>query len=171
MKSNLLKYALIAGALLIWGIVVFRVIDSLKDNNMPTAEPARLPSFDYTTQKDTFSLYADYPDPFLPEADVEDSAMVQSVGVQSSAAPAPSAGNNQVAVTPPVDQFSPASVKYTGMINNPEKKIKMALLKINGQEITLREKAKSNDIMLLSIQPDKIVIKRKNKRYEIQREQ
>lgn len=169
MNPKMLKYFLITGVVLVWGIITFRIIRSLS-NETPIVPVSQLaaPAFNYTTEPDTFFLFADYPDPFLPDEENSDTGNISEPKPITNTDP----GLNQPPLQPvPSDGFDPSTIKYSGMIANPEMKIRMAIIKINEREAVLKEKDKTADFILQKILKDKIVIIHKTKRYEVLRDQ
>lgn len=169
MNPKMLKYFLITGVALIWGIITFRIIRSLS-NNTPVVSVPQLaaPDFNYTIEPDTFFLFADYPDPFLPDEENSDTGNISEPQSITNTDP----GLNQPPQqTVPADSFDPSTIKYTGMIANPDRKIRMAIIKINERETVLKEKDKTTGFTLQKILKDKIVIIHKSKRYEVLRDQ
>ncbi|HRO46359.1 hypothetical protein [Agriterribacter sp.] len=169
MHPRKFKYFLIAGVALVWGIIIYRIIRSLSNETPVVPVPLlAAPTFNYTIEPDTFFLFADYPDPFLPDEENSDTGNVSEPKPITNTDP----GLNQPPLqTAPADSFDPSIIKYTGMIANPEMKIRMAIIKINEREVVLKEKGKTADFTLQKILKDKIIIMHKSKRYEVLRDQ
>lgn len=67
MKRNKKTYLLLLLVLVIWGVLGFKLLGSLNPNKSPSAPLVAVERFkpNAITKKDTFSIIADYRDPFL----------------------------------------------------------------------------------------------------------
>lgn len=169
MENKYLKYVLIGVVVIVWGAIIFRVAGGVSG---PDATPAVIPhpvKKEVAALPDSFVLFADYPDPFIPEEDTLD-----PIGGKKT--PAPPAGTAPATTTgtgamgtipkpapPPVTSY----LQYIGMIGNPEKKLKIAIISLHGQEILLREKEKREDLVVKKIEKDRIQVVYKGKTLEL----
>ena len=66
MKNKKITYILVPLVLLIWGLAVIRIISMFnqKDDEIVPVSTSQIIKLD-SLQKDTFTLYSDYPDPFF----------------------------------------------------------------------------------------------------------
>ena len=162
MANKYLKYFLIVGVIGVWGAVLYRLLHGLGDKDLPVATTHGFKEVYVESPADTFSLYADYPDPFIPEID-----SVSSADLQKKSGPIDFKNN----VTQPVDNtaLTIAAIKYNGVINNTEKKVTVGIITINGKESLVKEKDKVNDITIMKIQKDNMRISYKGKSFFIKR--
>lgn len=66
MSKNLKTYLLLGIVLLIWGIIGFKVVKAIsKEPEMPVVQPSKRVWRKTVKKKDTFTLLANYRDPFL----------------------------------------------------------------------------------------------------------
>jgi hypothetical protein len=164
MKQQSLKYLLIGLVALIWGLIIYRVIKGLGgDDDKITILPPKK-KIDYTSPADSFVLLADYPDPFLPTEDVIDSVDTPNEKVSNASftniVPTP-------VIQPQPPAFDPSTIQYSGIIVNPEKKIKIAILTIVGREYLATEKEKINEYLVKKIEKDRLIIIYKKETYTI----
>jgi hypothetical protein len=162
MKPKISKYLLIAGVALVWGLIIYRVVSGF-DNDGPAIPIQPITnSFEQVVKKDSFTLIADYPDPFLgDEEDILKSIAREVLPVISSEPQTPAP------VTEPPQPEDISFIQYKGMIVNSETKAKAAIVGIREAEYVLRENEQSADIILKIIEPFQITIIYKKKKYRI----
>lgn len=150
MNQKTIRYFLIGGVALVWGLIIYRIaVAATGDDGINAAsplhtQPASLPV------PDTFSLYANYPDPFIPDTNT---TITTTMGT-SAVTPSQSAASQLPAATKVDISF----IQYHGMITNPSKKIKMALLSIHGKETMLREKESGMGVTIKKMSGSKLVL-------------
>lgn len=151
MNQKALRYFLIAGLALVWGTIIYKVVDKLNQNDHTVHEIYKAVKFDYNMPKDSFVLIANYPDPFLPGEDTI------SPGNDRSR---PIAGDQVVnkEIIPPKPTFDLNKIQYFGMIVNPEKKKRIAMISIAGKEYLAKEKEKIDQVLISKITKEKITI-------------
>src|SRR5689334_7271673 len=127
MKQKNMKYVLIAGVLLIWTLVVVRVIKGMAQDKIPALTMSTITSMPVLTDKDSFSLFANYDDPFLrqggEETEIADSVIINPTPI-------------------PFKAKVHLPVAYHGSIINPATKKKIALVMIRNIDYSLKEKEK-----------------------------
>lgn len=151
-------------AISIWGLIIYRVIRATHNEGGPSIEaiPAsakRLPEMSV----DTFTLYNDYPDPFIPakeEVDTIEEIKPAETKVINSPSDLASENNENIA----------NMVKFRGIVVNPQKKIKVAIVSINNKEFVVRERENVKGIYIRKINIEKLEINYKNKDFAIQKE-
>lgn len=125
----------------IWGIIGFKVLGAL------SSEP-ELPAFaeqvDFkpkkTTQRDTFSIAANYRDPFLGTM-------------------APSQKKSVVKAKPPKVQFP--NVAYTGLVSGQQTKDHIFFVTINGAQHLMQKRNTNDGVTLVSGNANSIKIRYK----------
>ena len=122
MENKYLKYGLIAGAIFVWGAIIIRVVNGMSRPIPPQPQAPRQQVIAAQPASDSFVLFADYPDPFLPDPDT-----INDI-VAKTASPAPYPGNP---VTTPAPPPLKSIIQYVGLIANPKKKVMIAILNIN----------------------------------------
>src|SRR5688572_8436715 len=101
MNQKILRYGLIGGVTLVWGLIIYRVVDGLGDDDaLPFVKSAVVKTDVLEKEPEKFTLIADYPDPFIPGGEGEDTT-VQVAAVPGGGGGAPAV----LAYTPPVDVY------------------------------------------------------------------
>lgn len=153
---------MIAAVVLVWGLIIYRIFAALggDDGPEPGTTVAAKPLKQAT--RDSFSLLANYSDPFLPaDAIMESDIMVDSSIVTSN----PAVVNASLPVVePPVDI---SFVRYQGMIANPEKKLRMAMISINGSEHLVKENEVIQDVLIRKITANKLTVTYRKKTFHL----
>jgi hypothetical protein len=162
MENKYVKYGLIIAVISVWALIVFRVIKGFGKSEVPPTENKHSPVNGYKSLDDTFSLVLNYPDPFLPTLDsvIEDTVVkaINPVGPNT----------NTVNVDPPpTKEMVTGIVQYTGIISNPQKKSKIAIINIQGKEFLMKENESNEEIRLMKIEKTLIRILYKGKVFEI----
>ncbi len=156
MQQKTLKYILIGGVVFIWGLIIYKIIDATGEEVVPVK-----PSVNYNVKDmefEKFTLNADYPDPFLPDATtVFDS--VKTPGI-----PQPPVQQSE---TPKPDL---SFIEYHGMINNPLKRVKVGMIKLNGKELLVKEKEEIGEVSITKIGKDVLSIFFRGQSYRIRKE-
>ena len=163
MNQKSLRYFLLAGVILIWGVIVFRIINGLNNNDDP-ANPVRkkVASINYNITKDSFLLIANYPDPFIPgNIKIKDAGNDLQPLTRE-----PVLNNNSIPEQKKI-AFDINSIQYHGMIANSETKMKLAIITLADKEYTAKEGDKIELITLRKITKTGIVIISKGKSYTI----
>lgn len=147
MNQKALRYFLFAALALVWGLIIYKIINGLdhRDNVVPVLSVKAETS--YNSPKDSFILFADYSDPFLPSDSVYSEEIDKTVGV---------AINKEPIITKP--NFDLNKIQYHGMISNPENKKKVAIVSIGGKEYMAKEKEKINEVVISKITREKIIV-------------
>jgi len=150
MKSKKLTYFLIAIVLGVWGLILYRIFDAVGDNDDAVATVAvkqQKEAFnDFILPKDTVKLLLNYRDPFGITKPRDTTVRVsKTISLKSTAAPAKPAMNWSF-------------ISYSGYIRNPSSKKLIALVSINGQNVTLAEGETKSQVKLLKNLRDSIKI-------------
>jgi len=165
MNQKPVKYVLIGAVVLVWGLIIYRIVDGLSpDDNVPAIKSTGAQQIAYIPTTDSFTLIADYSDPFIPNTDTVD-AEVTAMNKAVAAPPPPP----PVVSKPPADTYKEGTIQYLGMIANPVKKLKLANINLNGKEMLVKEKDKVEGYLVQKISLEAIVIRYKNKNITIQR--
>ncbi len=159
MKQKKLKYILIGGTLLVWGTIIFRVVEGVSQGNpiTNTSTPvANKP--ESVSPEEHYTLIADYPDPFIRDTDTIEIISAPPV-TDNTFKPPP----NQPPPGPSPEEIAKNSVKYSGMISNPEKKIKLAIVNILGKDALLKVNDKSEGYTIKKIETNLLTVAYKGK--------
>lgn len=150
MKNKKLTYFLIAIVLGVWGLILYRIFDAVGDNDettIPVAVKQAKEAFnDYSLPKDTAKLLLNYRDPFGITKPKDTAVRIsKATPLKSTVGPAKPAMNWSF-------------ISYSGYIRNPASKKLIALVSINGQNLTLAEGETKNQVKLLKNLRDSIKI-------------
>jgi len=131
MNQKRLRYALIGGVVLIWGLIIYRVINGLSSDEPVVATKKQISKINYDVASDSFILFANYPDPFIK--DETDLTFVKDN--------IPTTSNQLTIPGTQIDKplFDFGIVEFRGMIVNPETKRKIAFISVKGREYTVKE--------------------------------
>jgi hypothetical protein len=147
MENKYIKYLLIIGVVLIWGIIVVRIINGAEQQNKQIVVIPAVQTINYEKRKDSFSLLANYPDPFIPETDsLNEDSLYKTNFTKNSATRIDSIFRK------PDYSF----IKYVGIIANKEKKLKIAIINFRGNDMLMKEKDKIEDFRLKKIDNEKL---------------
>lgn len=156
MHQKKLKYGLLIVVSLIWGLILFRLIDGLTSDTIvpPTTTSRKI--IKTTPSSDSFTLFANYPDPFLKE---DDSVIIEpgSLFLNTKNAAlnfSSSNGNTSLNVLP----FDSTVIVYKGMISNSMKRKKIAMLTIAGRPYLASENQMITSYRIKKIEKDKVII-------------
>lgn len=154
MNNKYVKYFLIFTVAGVWAAIIYRIVHGLSGPAVARMAPARVPAEVMRPNEDTFHLYADYPDPFLPE---EDAGKADSIAKKAAVTPGTPAGMGTVPPAPPLTAEMVAGiVQYNGIISNPGKKTKVGIITIRGKEYLVRENDRIGDVRVRRIEKNKI---------------
>lgn len=165
MNQKPVKYILIGGVVVVWGLIIYRVVDGLNpDDNVPAIKTSNTiaPATILTT--DSFTLIADYSDPFIPGSDTVNTAAALTEKAVAAPPPPPPVVNK-----PPEDTYKEGTIQYLGMISNPARKLKLGSITINGKEMLVKEKEKVEGYEVEKISAETVVVRYKKKRITIQK--
>jgi len=148
-KNKKLTYLLGLVVLVVWGLIIYRVFDALNsnDDSSPAAavKIAKEAYNDFSVPKDTTHLLLNYRDPF---------GMVKQKDTSKVVIRKVSEPKIPVQVKPMDWGF----IRYSGYMLNPDTKKLIALVSINGQNMTMLEGQTKNDVKLIKNLRDSIKI-------------
>lgn len=162
MNNKNVKYFLIVAVIAVWATIIYRVTGGLGPGTSSPPPPVPSSRNHLKMASDTFTLYADYPDPFLPEADTASGDTI----VARKPTPPLSAGNASPASA---EEFPGRIIQLTGIIGNPQKKSRVAIIILRGKEYLVREKEKIENIYIKRIEKDRIRILYKGEPFTIEK--
>ncbi|WP_411032224.1 hypothetical protein [Spongiimicrobium sp. 3-5] len=118
MKKNKKTYLLLAAVLIIWGIIGFKVVNAINPSAKNDFNTGLTTKFEPKTMKakDTFSILADYRDPFL------------------GTLPKSRSANKKAPKTPKKAAIPEIPISYTGFITEKGSGKKIFFLTINGNQ-------------------------------------
>ncbi|MGZ4055071.1 MAG: hypothetical protein ACXVPU_06520 [Bacteroidia bacterium] len=150
MKNKKLLYILIPGTILVWGMIFFRVLSTVKTNNDALPQKLSETSESAKMANDTFSLLLNYKDPFrLAE---------KKTAISENNSKQKNQNTIQKKVIAPVVSTWPKII-FGGVIKNQKSNKELALVQINGQSNIMKAGEISNDVELLKVFKDSIEVK------------
>src|SRR5205085_11670026 len=117
-------------------------------------------NYKVVTNVDTFSLSANYPDPFLGKNQMyeNDKILLDSINYQ------PTVKNEPKSEIQPTIHYT---IKYLGLISNPLNKTNRAIISINDKEYLVGNNESKDGIKIKEIKNDKIIVIVNGKRISI----
>ena len=147
-----LTYILIAGSLLVWGMVIYKLFsyidggdDSMTRHNSIVASPHII------EKEEEYTLLLNYRDPFLGKAEAS---------LEKNNSGSISTKKKKVAKTIKVPEkpLDISFISYAGMITNPTTKKKVALVTIKGKQSMVSEGEVLDEIIFIKNYKDSIQI-------------
>lgn len=128
------KYVLIGLAVLIWGLIIYKVVSGLSGDDISEPQQVHKPLVKSNIDT-TYRLLADnYADPFFNEIEIEADTIIETQPLSEPVNTLPATH------VPPVTQApidpQPA-VKYNGYIYNPATRKRTALITYNGRTMVV----------------------------------
>lgn len=162
MKKQI-KYLLLVGVALIWGIVLYKVIRGL-NNEDSIVRPSKGVNNNVAkaSAKKSYDLLPHYSDPFGAEEFEDMSISNADTLIKISPIPA-------IAITEKIPE-NISFVKYKGSVMNSTTKKMVGILSINGKDEYVKPKVRLNEITILQIKKDKIFIKYHKNNFWIKKE-
>ncbi len=159
MKNKNLIYVLMPLVILIWGLIIYKIIAGMNDDKPSNSVYKPLVTEDSKELTDTFSLYANYNDPFL-SGTVRLSRNVVETEMLSNRRSLSNVNN-----TPPKPDL-----QYFGIISNAKNKYKVGLIKIQGVDYLLKEGDFSvNKLKVYKLFKDSVIVMQQNYKHTIHR--
>lgn len=150
MKSKKMTYVLAAVTVLLWGAIIYRVVAALAGDQVPAVfaePPVREHYDDYKLPKDTARLHGGYGDPFgMAMTKAPDTPRVQLKTTATRSITLPFA----------VPTINWAMFNYRGYVRNAGSRKLIAVLLVNGKEVTLSEGESAGEVKLLKNMGDSV---------------
>ncbi|MBD0833792.1 hypothetical protein [Aestuariibaculum sediminum] len=146
MKGRTKTYILLVSVLIIWGVIGFKVLSTLRPEKMVDFKPELTSKFELmdTRIPDSFSIYIPTRDPFL--------------GTVYSKKTAEKSNQNK-----PKDDFKWVLIQYHGMITKHDDNKKICVLSINEAQQVMRVGQTFKEVKLIRAKPDKVVVRYKGR--------
>lgn len=165
MKNKKLLYILLPLALIVWGVIIYKITESLKApaENKLKASTLNIHKRNDVQVPDTFQLLLNYTDPFLSSLAIQKKEIFS---VSPSKHPVSYIPMHKAAPTKAsVIQVEWPQVLYTGLIENRIKKARVAMLRIGEAEHLISEGQTYEGVTLMKIYGDslKIMYKKEEK--------
>lgn len=149
MKSNKGLYILLPVVFIVWGIIIYRLVQYVGQGNAPLPNPA-FTEANFETEKlqeDTFSISANYRDPFG-----------QGNALSIRLAHHSPQRSETISKSDLKEAIPIPTILYNGTIKNKKSNKEIALIKINGKRKMLSAGDMANEVKLLRITRDSILV-------------
>lgn len=148
MKNKKATYILIPLVALVWAMIFYRIFSAVKpaDNELMQTNALAMDSTVSNTLPDTFSIHANYRDPFL-------GTMISSERpvLRNTSLPTTPVKTTVIIKSWPV-------ITYGGMIKNQKSNKQLALLQINGESKMMKVGDMEDEVELVKIYKDSIEV-------------
>ncbi|MFI5139794.1 MAG: hypothetical protein ACHQIM_18375 [Sphingobacteriales bacterium] len=151
MKNKKLTYFLGFVVVMVWGVIIYRIIDASSGGDDPVPVVSNAPQKevynDFAVAKDTTRLLLNYRDPFglIKQKDTLSLAVKKSY-------------HKSMVSMPQKPVFNWGFIQYSGYIRNPGSKKLITLLSINGKSEMLSEGESRDNVKLIKNLKDSIKI-------------
>jgi hypothetical protein len=149
MKNKKLAYILLPAVILIWGAIFYRIFNAANgDEKSIAAEGPHKGAASERSYTDTFSIIANYRDPFLGKLlSVTSDHPKPAIKQQKAPDPKPQ----------PVALAWPA-LAYSGMIKNQRSSMQLAILHVNGQSHNVKTGETIDGVQVVRIFKDSVEV-------------
>lgn len=160
MKSKKGLYVLIALVVIIWGLIIYRVLSNVSFTaDVPLSNNVESSVSSLNVKLDSFSIVADYRDPFLGKKRKAE----QQLSTKKNVFPRKKIENKVKIIEPKRD------IRYKGLIINKSSKSSLAILNIDGKEVLMKKNDTYNDIILKMILQDSVLLQTQKGGFYIRR--
>lgn len=150
MKNKGLTYALLIVVGIIWYNVFFRVVSNFNSDESAIVEPNQIKNSLFSVHRDTFTLQANYRDPFGGSLKQSFTSAPENVPQNPDPAPKPKIQK--------IKEVWP-SIRYKGLIRKTTSNNPLAIIYIDGIQLQMRKGEKVFDgILLKTVHRDSIVV-------------
>lgn len=147
MKNKKLLYILIPGTLFVWGMIIYKIFNTVHTEENTVVQHAELITANDEIKCDTFSIHPVYRDPFLGKKNkINDPGTGQAVKLTVV----------KPTIVPVVTVWP--KIVYSGIIKNQKSNKQLALLQINGQSNMMKVGEEAYGVQLLKVFKDSIEV-------------
>ena len=178
MTSKYLRYFLMTAVVFIWGVIVYRIVYGLGGAKGAAVRNATTTEPEMAIEVDSFTLNADYPDPFIPEEDTSTKAdgktgavVAGGAGVPASGGPSGAGAAGMPAVPAITKETVAGIVQYKGYFGDPKKRNAIAIVVIHGKGAVVRERDKLEGITIKKIGREELQVVYKGQVWVVEKEQ
>ncbi len=168
MKNKKLQYILIPVVLLVWGLIIYRVVDFTKQDD--PVEPQIVsniqPKQNNGYAQDTFSLHANYHDPFLKNVrytrPIYKNANTSNEKKEKKKVKTKPESN--IALRRDIlENIRWPEIKYGGIVQNTQSGDKVGLIEVDKREFLIRKNDSVQRIFIKDIYKDSVIVIYKEK--------
>lgn len=159
MKNKKLIYLLLPLALLVWGMIIYKIFfQTNAPENIAAFVPNKTAKQNNAALPDTFALLLNYPDPFLKN---EKRAVTSTNTTTTQKKPV------EIKPQKTIEPVHFPAIKYSGVVKKQEHEL--AIVSINGSSNFMKTGETVNDITLLRIYNDSIIVSFQNQKRTIKK--
>jgi hypothetical protein len=148
MKNKKLLYILIPGTLVVWGVIVYKILAGVGDNDRNTVQKLVISEIPKKQiMDDTFSIHPTYRDPFSGFKEVKRVEIGVSQNQPKKVQP----------LVPIVTKVEWPDIRYGGMVKNQQKQL--IIIQVNGQSTILKIGELFQGVELNKVYKDSIEVK------------
>lgn len=158
MKNKKLLYGMIFLIALVWGIVFYQLFSYMFSKETYALPEEKSIINIEEIRRDTFSIVANYRDPFLGKKALNQMNYAKKKGV----------GKKKKVVVPPKAEKPWPTISYSGMIKNNNKDRRVGIVKINGKEYLVKKNDVIYDVTFMEITKEavKVVFQKETKKID-----
>lgn len=169
MKNKKLQYILIPVVLVVWGLIIYRVLDFSRQDTPddPSTVSTLQPNKNNNSVQDTFSLHANYRDPFLKHARYtgykyrKTNASNQKTGKKKEKKKT----ETNIALRREIlENIRWPDIKYGGIVQNTRSGEEVGLIEIDKQEFLIRENDSVQKVFIKGLHKDSVIVTYKKTR-------
>jgi hypothetical protein len=162
-KNSYFKYVLALATIVIWVAIGYRIVKGMGHENVATAPAKSAFKNDMKMASDTFTVFADYPDPFVPEEERDSADTPPKTAVPPT--PPPQINSSSSSQKESISNI----IQFNGLIANPQKKYSIGLITIRGKEYIVKVGQKIDDIVIRKLSKNKLTILYKHELYRLEK--
>ncbi|NUM51261.1 MAG: hypothetical protein HUU48_09105 [Flavobacteriales bacterium] len=154
MKNKKALYYLLPVNILVWGFAIYRIVSyGNETNSAALTETGKIPEVFVMPVPDTFSLLLNYPDPFLKKSsNVFKTSSANKIQHKETSKKVETTEKKQALIK------QLPTIVYKGMVRNQKTEKAIALVSIEGKELSWVCGETQQGLKLLQILPDSIKI-------------
>jgi len=152
LKNKGVTYLLLAAVCLIWGIVIYRLISGMSDDETIDFAQSNEKFVDLDSVSETYSLIASYRDPFIGKSTIVKTNTTPRTVVKIAKPVVPVPG----IIPKPVIYIDWSFIQYQGLISNKGKAKLIGLVKIKGEDHMVSVNSTIKDVKITFLNKDSV---------------
>lgn len=148
MKNKKAIYFLLPVVVLVWGTIFYKIYQSTDKGNQGVIVRSSQVIESEGYQLDTFSLLANYDDPFLKHVRVSSQPSEKKEAVKKE----------QIKPKNEAKPIKWPNITYGGIVVNKNSKQELVMVMVNGNSHLMKKKETRSNVQLLEVTPDSILV-------------
>ncbi len=162
MKNKKMLYILVPLTALLWGMIIYKIMNAVNGTGEAVFQPLSVDVQQSEMISDTFTIEANYRDPF-------NSKEVRKVSIQTNSLLQNNNIQTKNKIEKPVVSVSMPNVVYMGMIKNQKQNKQIVMIQINGNINNMIVGDKIDGVELVKIYKDSVEMKYNKERFFVRR--